>query len=487
MTEQSRIDLPPDAVKDSWIFFGLLALLVLAPLPLGSNRYWAAGILLVFATLLLLGSAIAWLQNGALAWHRIYLFRWPLVLLASMVALAWFQTAQLPADWVAAISPKAAELQAPATTMTLSLDPFQSRYMASLSFVYFAVFLVTALTVREAKRLDRMAQVLILSGVLQTILGAVLYSFKAEYRIFFTQVSHFRLLGSFVNQNHLAGYLCMCLSIGIGLMLARLSNRPQSDMTWRMRLIQAIEFALSAKMRLRMLLIVMVIGLVLTRSRMGNSAFFAAMLIIGLTAIALARKTAPKTLLLISSLIVMDVFVVGTWVGLENVVERVQGTHVLKADNGVSESVEARTEAGRTALAIVRDFPLVGTGGGSFYNIFLSYRTPGYAYGFVDHAHNDFVEIATDFGLLGFGILGILVAMTLWTVIRVMTTRKSLLPWGIAFGVAMSITALLIHSTVDFNLQIPANALTMVVILAMGWVTHTLPSPQKRRKDEPLK
>jgi hypothetical protein len=45
----------------------------------------------------------------------------------------------------------------------------------------------------------------------------------------------------------------------------------------------------------------------------------------------------------------------------------------------------------------------------------------------------------------------------------------------------MSTVALLIHSTVDFNLQIPANALTMVVIMAMGWIAHALPSPRSGR------
>jgi K+-sensing histidine kinase KdpD len=38
-----------------------------------------------------------------------------------------------------------------------------------------------------------------------------------------------------------------------------------------------------------------------------------------------------------------------------------------------------------------------------------------------------------------------------------------------------------LHSTVDFNLQIPANAMTIVVILAMGWIASALPSGKKRR------
>lgn len=472
-------------VNDRWVFAGLLALLVWAPLPLGSNRIWAIGVLLVLALALLAGVLLAWRHAGGTALARLALFRWPLGLLAAMVTLSWLQTCSLPAAWVAALSPMAAAAQAPAAWMTLSLDVFQSRIMAALSFVYFVVFAVAVLTVRTAARLDRLAQVLVWSGVLQAVLGAVLFSLQAEYRIFFSTVSHTRMIGSFVYHNSLAAYLCMCLSMGIGLMLARLGNNQSRYTNWRARLVAAIDFTLSAKMRLRLLLVVMVIALVLTRSRMGNAAFFSAMLVVGFVAIVLMRKTAPQTMVLIASLVLIDVLVVGTWVGLEKVVERIQETELTVAAGGQAESVEARTEAARTALGMVRDFPLFGSGGGSFYNVFLSYRTADYGYSYVDHAHNDFVEIATDYGLLGLGTLGLLVALSLWTVLKVLARRRSPLVRGMAFGVAMSVVALLVHSAVDFNLQIPANALTMVVILAMGWIAHKLPSSALRRPSMP--
>lgn len=472
---------PAKAVADRWIFFGLLALLVWAPLPLGSNRVWAIGLLLAFVSLLLAGTLLAWRRTPGLAWQRLAAFRWPLGLLGLMLTLSWLQTVPLPPAWVAAISPNAAMAQAGAASMTLSLDVYQSRIMAGLSFVYFGIFLVTVLTVRQAGRLDALAQVLVWSGVAQAVLAVVLLSFKADYTLFFFPVSHGQAKGTFVYHNHLAGYLCMTLSIGIGLMLARLTGKPVQHHHWRTRLLAALEFALSPKMRLRLLLIIMVIALVLTRSRMGNTAFFAAMLVVGGLAIVLARKTAPQTIALIISLVVIDILVIGTAVGLEKVVERIQGTEVLVADGGTAESIEARSAAARTSLAIVQDYPLVGTGGGSFYNIFLSYRTPQYAYSYVDHTHNDYVEIATDFGLIGLGILGVLVASTLWAGLRIMSQRKSPLPWGIAFGATMSIVALLLHSSVDFNLQLPANALTIVVILAMVWAAKTLPPNTRQR------
>ena len=469
-------------VGDRWIFGGLLFLLVWAPLPLGSNRIWAIGLLVGLAVLLLIGTVVVWRRVPQAAMQRLALFKWPLLCLAGFVCLSWLQTIPLPANWVGVISPVAALAQEPAVWMTLSLDVFQSRIMAGLSFAYFAAFIVTAITVRDGARLDRLAQVLVWSGVLQAVVGVVLYSIKAEYILFFSSVSHSNLIGTFINRNHVAAYLNMCLSVGIGLMLARLGSEVHKHAGWKERLKRAIEFLLSTKIRLRLLLVVMVIALVVTRSRMGNSAFFISLMVVGVLGVVLMRKTAPRTIALIVSLVIIDILVVGSAVGIEQVAERIQQTQVSGAvgDSSTEESIEARTEAARTALPMVRDFAWAGSGGGSFYNVFMGYRTPAYGSSFVDHTHNDYVEIAADYGLIGLGFLGLLVSGTLWTVIKVMAQRRSNLPRGIAFGVAMAIVTLLMHSTVDFNLQIPANALTIVVILAMGWIARFLPSPERK-------
>ena len=460
---------------DTPLFYGLLALLLWAPLPLGSNRLWAIGLLVLGVLVLLLAAAWVWRRQPDLAARQLVRFGVPLALLACMVLLAWLQTLPLPPSLVQTLSPAAARAQADSASMTLSLDVFQSQVMAALSFVYFGAFLLTVLTVRSNHRADVLARVLVGSAVAQAVLGALLYSIKANYQIFFVELAHERMLGTYVYHNSAAGYLCMCLSIGVGLMLARLGQPGAPVQGWKQRLTQAIEFVLSPKMRLRLLLIIIVIALVLTRSRMGNAAFFASLIMVGLLAVALARKSAPHTIALIVSLIIVDVVVVGSWVGVEQVVKRIQDTELTESEGGEAESVEARTEAGRTALALVQDFPVFGSGGGSFYNVFLGYRTPQYGYTYVDHTHNDYVEIACDFGLTGLGLLGALVISTLVVTVRVLAQRRSALPWGLAFGVTLATITLAIHSTVDFNLQIPANALTIVVVLALGWITSVLP------------
>ncbi|WP_168224743.1 O-antigen ligase family protein [Rhodoferax aquaticus] len=440
------------------------------------------GILIVVAVTILASSLWAHRQDISAVLSRLSPFAIPIACLTAIVLLIWMQTVPLPASWVASVSPKAAIAQGSSEWMTISLDVFQTRVLAALSFAYLSVFLASLLLVRTHERLDRLAQVLVFSAVAQVVFGAILFSLKADYRIFYVQVSHERMIGTFKYHNSLAGYLCMCLSIGIGLMLARLGSTSEKHSHWKARVVAAVTFVLSPKMRLRLYLVVIVIGLVLTRSRMGNSAFFASMVIVGLAAVVLARKTAPHTIALIVSLVIVDVLVIGTWVGLEKVVDRIQETEMTIAEGGKSESVEARTEAARMSVPIVKDFPVFGTGGGSFYNIFMGYRSSTYGSVYFDHTHNDYVEIASEYGLVGLGLFGALVASTLFTVLRNMARRRSNLPWGISFGVAMSIVALLIHSTVDFNLQIPSNALTIVVILAMGWIAKELPSETRRRR-----
>jgi len=465
--------LVPPEINDRWLFRGLIFLLFWAPLPLGSNRTWAVGILVVWSQLLLFGAMFVWRQAAAEAFARLKLFRWPIGLFGAFVLLAWGQLLPLPAELLGVVSPETLSVEQGIAPLRLSLDANQTQIYAALSFAYFSCFLVALLTVRDARRLDFLALAIVCAGLLQACIGVLLFSVGATYRIFFFDVFHNRVIGSFGYHNHFAGYMEICLSVGIGLMLARLGSESGPAGNWKDKLVKVFDFILSPKMRLRMMLVVLVIALVLTRSRMGNTGFFAAMLIVGILAIVLSRKTAPATIGLIASLVIIDVVIVGTWVGLEKVVDRVKDTGFTQQVGAREESVELRTDVARHSVDLVRAFPAFGTGPGSYYNTYLRYRTPRESYW--DHAHNDYVELAADNGLVGLGVLGVFVLLSGAVAIRILARRRSSLPRGIAFGSLMAMVALAIHSTVDFNLQLPANALTLVVVIAMIWLAYELP------------
>ena len=118
---------------------------------------------------------------------------------------------------------------------------------------------------------------------------------------------------------------------------------------------------------------------------------------------------------------------------------------------------------------VIEDHPVFGTGPGSFYVAFPRYRPAGVA-GFHDHAHNDYAQFAAESGLLGIALIGAFVAVSLAAALFAQWRRRDPLMRGLSFASVMGVTALLIHSAFDFNLQIPANAVLFVVLLALAWI-----------------
>lgn len=462
-----------DNKQDRWAFTGLLGLLVWAPIPLASNRTWALGILLLWS--IILCGMCAWNYRHATEtlYSRLLTYRTPLLLLGAFSTWAVLQTIPVPAEVARRVSAETwtvwrapFDVFAGPKAMPLSLDPFQGHLYATASFVYLSVFVVTLCLANSARRLQWLAVTLVMSGVIQALFGIAMFSKGSEYQLFFADISHQRILGTFRYHNSMAGYMELCLSVGIGLMLAQLGNL-HAHPGWRRKTVAALRFVLSAKMLLRAMLVIMVIALVLTRSRMGNSAFFAAMLLVGFAAIVLKRHAAPAAIWLISSLIVIDILVIGTWIGLEKVVSRVQETTLSTSVGKTEDSIEQRSVVPRAAISIIQDFPLAGTGGGSFYSAFFRYR-PSEIAAYFEHTHNDYLEIAGDTGLVGLGLLMAFAAYCAGTFIQVLRKRHDHVFRGMAFGSLMALVSIGIHGFVDFNLQIPSNALTLTAILAMG-------------------
>jgi O-antigen ligase len=87
---------------------------------------------------------------------------------------------------------------------------------------------------------------------------------------------------------------------------------------------------------------------------------------------------------------------------------------------------------------------------------------------FFDHAHNDYVQWVAEHGWGGFIWLTGFLFCTWWVCLDVLRNRRSSLPRGVAMAVLMASLCMAIHSTVDFNLQLPANALTLMCILGLA-------------------
>lgn len=477
--------------------WALFALIVYTPLPLASDRPWAIALLALLTGGLLLW--VIWQPVGRTPAGVLKCAGIPLALLGLWMLLLLVQLMPVRALGISLSGNRALFDGA-----TISLDAYFTRVYFAQACILTAVFWLVVTLVNSRQKMEQLVRVFVFSGLLQALIGVVLMSTGTTFELFFTPMRDARAHGSFVSPNNLAGYLELTLAVGIGLMIAKLDGRASRN--WRHRLHGWIGLLLSGKAMLRLSLIIMVVGLVASRSRMGNAAFFASLLVTGLLTLIVTKYGSQKSqgegnttramIVFITSLIVLDVVIIGGVVGVEKVVERIEytnlqtqqveplvvepagpvavkGPDVVKAPvvlgHRQEESVEHRSEVARASIPIVRDFLWAGTGGGTFQLAFPRYRPPEVT-GFWDHAHNDYAEIACDTGLLGLLLLAALVLHSMYLSVRALARSGDQFVRGMAFGSLMGVVSLLIHAWVDFNFQSPAVAMLFLIVLCIPYV-----------------
>ncbi len=126
-----------------------------------------------------------------------------------------------------------------------------------------------------------------------------------------------------------------------------------------------------------------------------------------------------------------------------------------------------RVNIDRDALKMFKHKPILGWGLGTFVEVYPQFRT-FYTNFFIDKAHNDYLQLLVETGAVGFAIM-------LWFLITAyLGALKKLKNWTVdtngAMGLAaiLGVTGILVHSFLDFNLQIPANAALFYVLCTLA-------------------
>ena len=451
-----------------WLFGTFIFTLLFFPLFKASVHPWAYGLgySLIFITL------FAWcalyVTNKAHT-TRSFRYAWlPISLLAFSQIWVFVTTLDTFHPNLTGWLPEPLQESASAAS---SVDASASYHRLLQGLGLLAVFTLTLLLLNTKKRIQFAVLALIISGVAQAMYGGLMTLSGIEYNLLFEKEAYRgRATGTFVNRNHFAGYMELCLAVGVGYMLSTIKDDATSWRDFGRRFLEAI---LGNKARVRIGLIIMVAALVLTHSRMGNTAFFAALSITGLIALILGKNASRSTLVLLGSLIIIDLVVVGTFFGVEKVIDRIEKT--------TAETLQ-RDDVNQLTLPLLEEHGLTGTGAGSFYTVFPQVRTEAIIPKFFDHTHNDYLQFALEFGWIGFIPLLAFVLACFVAALWAQWKRKDPLMRGLSFSAMMAIIAFGIHSTVDFNLQIPANSVTFVFILALGWISCFF---QERKKRSP--
>lgn len=444
-------------------YYSFLALIVWLPIPLGSNRVWAWSILEMWIAVQSITLIVAYRGNLPLE----YLARYKYLVFTLVAFQLWvfIQTLPFPIDFLRVISPNSAEIYQSITSSkgSISLDPSMTLISLYKGMAYTLVVINAIFIINSSQRLRSMATCLVVGATFQAFYASFMVLLNITESLIFKLPEQNIATGSFVYKNHLANYLMMALCIGLGLIVTQLHVNKSGS--WRTHLRRILESILSNKMFIRLCLVIMVIGLVMTRSRMGNTAFFAAVTIGGVLAL-LLYKHKPRALpLLVASIVAIDTIVVGALFGLAKVKQRIAETSLIG---------ETRDQVVVWCLDIIRDFPFTGTGMASFYSVFPMYSKADI--GFYDHAHNDYVQFAVEAGIPATLLLGTVIIYSFCRAIRTIQRRNSRTMKGIALGSIMAMIGMMIHISVDFNLQPTANALTFLLILFFANATSVLPA-----------
>jgi hypothetical protein len=148
-------------------------------------------------------------------------------------------------------------------------------------------------------------------------------------------------------------------------------------------------------------------------------------------------------------------------------------TTVLAALQRQDATLQVRLEVLRQGLQMLRDFPWIGTGLGTWGEVFPHYQRYPLLFATVSHAHSDPLEWLTDLGVIGFAAL-------IWIgVMFVVEPRRSDDEAARRRAVLLAaVGTLLVHSTADFALRVPSVGIVAAVLLGMLWRERNADRPE---------
>jgi O-antigen ligase len=240
--------------------------------------------------------------------------------------------------------------------------------------------------------------------------------------------------GPYVDRDHYAGLMEMVSPVSAAYVLSRPKRDPLNGLLW---------FAV----------LVPVVSLLLTGSRGGLVSGLGEIAILGWILIWRNPLPGRRRRVAATGLALVAAAVVFFWLVPTRVLTKLGtiGNYAPEASKG------NRLTLWKNSLGILRDHPWAGAGMGSFVTAYPPHQTEASDL-ITEHAHNDYVEALAETGLLG-GLL-ILTALVLFihVIFANLVVQLRQEPGWIQMGAAIACCGLLIHSFVDFNLHIPANA-----------------------------
>lgn len=147
-------------------------------------------------------------------------------------------------------------------------------------------------------------------------------------------------------------------------------------------------------------------------------------------------------------------------------------TRIRESMNFKSTNIRFRLLSYRSTINIIKDHPITGTGTGTFYNVYPKYRVPEMkeVFNFVEtpkYTHNDFLQVASETGLLGLGVFLWLIFVFFRNGLKIINGSQDPYNNWVVLGSVCSFAGMLVQMVFDFNFYRPETALNFWMLAAI--------------------
>jgi len=453
--------------KRQRIFFLIYCFIILInPFPLGSNRTWAWSFEAMIAMgLLLLMVACSLISEQCFSWHRIKKMQKELLLIGLWFFVNILYLIPLPLSLLSIISPTVASAYANIDLSYgyLSLDVYASYQTLMLSLYYFIVFVLGVVLINSRRRIKFVLGLFLFLGVFEAIYGMYLVSIvQTGTLVQITSVNVHNASGTFINKNHLVAFLSMCFIIGLALRLTL--SRNNSELDHLDVKVKIVRFISQPTRLLDFSLFLIIAGIWNTHSRAGLASFILALLFFYLFIFLGKKMKSINIKAIISGFVLLLILLIVVADDVSYLFDSF-GQNSEDSIGHVLNSAQGRLLAFNQVIDNYHRYWFSGVGPGAYQVFFVNHRLLEQT-AYFDHAHNDYIEFVIEYGLFSIILLVLLVLYMYRMFIFVFKTNSSFYKI-VGISVISCFIYMLLHGNMDFNARIPANLVTIIVVISV--------------------
>lgn len=334
----------------------------------------------------------------------------------------------------------------------LSFDPYATRFAVIQLIIYSLFLAATILYINSRKRVKLIVYILLITATVMAFIGIIQRIGNFEMIYGMRAVTQQIFFSSFVNQHHFASFMLLLIGLGLSLLFEPAIKKDR-------------------KIFLFFGLALMIIGLIFTSSR---GAFLCLLTVIGFVLAfkffgseKLEETKQAKNLkipIYIVSGLVIIVFLIGAIFLLGGDQSLIRQVGLGNTNGDISNG---RLHFWNVALQNFSNHPIIGTGFDSFAVIYPEYDSWNGIFR-VEQAHNDYLQILSDAGILGILCVISFIVLFLKKGLENIKNAKSRFYKSISIGAFAGCLGILLHSFVDFPLRTPANAFVFLICVVLA-------------------